>query len=79
VIPKSSSPHMRAAKIGDVRDLLLACGSQRFFDLVRAADDKEVVVLASATCAGFLAYLLDSVTELRGVIEKWRREPAQAQ
>jgi hypothetical protein len=49
-----------------------------FREEVRAADEKEVVVLAAMTCSGFLSFLEDSAIELRKAIDEWRKTPQRA-
>jgi hypothetical protein len=65
----------RSSKTGEPRKSLLGHGLEKFRKEVKGADDKEVIVLASAVCCGFLAYLEESVTELRQAIDDWISNP----
>jgi hypothetical protein len=58
----------RATKVKKVRDSITGRGTREFREEVKRADDKEVVVLAAATGAAFLAYVYDSVLKVRKAI-----------
>jgi hypothetical protein len=57
----------RAEKIA-VRQSISGCGTEAHRKEVREADDREVIVLAAALASGFIAYLEDSVRDVRRVI-----------
>lgn len=58
----------RTAKIKKVRDSISNRGTQVFREEVKNADDKEVIILAAATGAGFLAFACDSIVKVRKTI-----------
>lgn len=62
------SPEARASKIANLRKSMIGYGTETAQKELAAANDKEVVVLASAICCGFLAFLHDSVWEVRDAI-----------
>jgi hypothetical protein len=68
----------RAAKIGELRKILLEAAVPKFREKLRVADEKEVVILAAMMCSGFLAYQEDYAIELRTAIEEWRRKPSES-
>jgi len=69
----------RAAKVAAVRQSISGYGTKALQKEVRAADDKEVIVLAAAVASGFLAYLEDSVRKVRRVIAEALEVPEHAE
>jgi hypothetical protein len=65
----------RAAKVAAVRKSISGYGTKQFQKEVAEADDKEIIVLAAAVSAGFLAYLEDSVRKVRRVIAQSLKVP----
>jgi hypothetical protein len=61
---------MRGARLKKLRQTMLGWGGDDFRKEIRVADDKEVVVQASALCSAFLIYLEESTRKVREVIAK---------
>lgn len=70
---------IRAAKISAVRQSISGYGTKALQKEVREAEDKEVIVLATAVASGFLAYLEDCVRNVRRVIAEALEVPKHAE
>jgi hypothetical protein len=62
------TPEARAGKIANLRKSISGIGKETLRKETAAADDKEAVVIACAICCGFLAFLHDSVWDVRDTI-----------
>ena len=62
--------HARASRLTKLRETMSGWGSATFRKEVKVADEREVVVLATAVCCGFLIYVEDSVRKVRTTVAK---------
>ena len=72
---RNSIAHMKVnekkdARLKKLRQTMRGWGAASFREIIKDADDKELIIQASALCSAFLLFLEDSTWKVREVIAK---------